>query len=95
MPELDINAALAFLDILDPGGPHTIASEHPTNGPNGNPKWEGGATFEAHQRDWLIAEIRRRQGRGSNLYYGVNRPCSAGEHRHPPVSTGRTHEARL
>jgi hypothetical protein len=45
MPELDINAAITFLEMLDPGGRHTIASEHPTNGPNGIPKWEGGATY--------------------------------------------------
>jgi hypothetical protein len=79
MPELDVSAAISFLDRLDPGGRHTIASEHPTNGPNGIPKWEGGATFEAHQREWLIADIKKRQARGSNVYYGVNRPCPAGE----------------
>jgi hypothetical protein len=79
MPELDINAAITFLEMLDPGGRHTIASEHPTNGPNGIPKWEGGATYEAHQREWLISDIKKRQARGSNVYYGVNRPCSAGE----------------
>jgi hypothetical protein len=79
MPELDINAALTFLEMLDADGRHTIASEHPTNGPNGIPKWEGGATYEAHQREWLIADIKKRQARGSNVYYGVNRPCPAGE----------------
>ena len=79
MPELDISAAIAFLDMLDPGGRHTIASEHPTNGPNGTPKWEGGATFEPIQREMLAADIKRRQARGANVYYGVNRPCPVGQ----------------
>jgi hypothetical protein len=79
MPELDINAALTFLEMLDAGGRHTIASEHPTNGPNGIPKWERGKTFEASQRDLLISDIKERQARGSNVYYSVNRPCPAGE----------------
>jgi hypothetical protein len=79
VPKLDINAALAFLDMLDPGGRHTMASEHPTNGPNGIPKWEGGMTYEAPQREWLIADIKKRQARGSNVYYSVNRPCPVGD----------------
>jgi hypothetical protein len=78
MSELDINAALTFLDRLDPGGRHALASEAPF-GRDGLPKWEGGGTYEAHQRDWLIADIKKRQARGSNVYYSVNRPCSAGE----------------
>jgi hypothetical protein len=80
MPELDINVALAFLDGLDPIGRHTLASEAPF-GRDGLPKWEGGCTFEAHQRNGLIEEIRKRQARGSNIYYGVNRPCPVGEQR--------------
>jgi hypothetical protein len=78
MSELDINAALTFLDRLDRGGRHALASEAPF-GRDGLPKWEGGGTYEAHQRDWLIADIKKRQARGSNVYYSVNRPCSAGE----------------
>jgi len=78
MPELDISAALAFLDRLDPGGRHTIASEHPTNGKGGGPQWGDGATYEAPKRRYLMADIQERQARGSNVYYGVNRPCPAG-----------------
>jgi hypothetical protein len=78
MPELDVNAALAFLDRLDPGGRHALASEAPF-GRDGLPRWEGGCTFEAHQREWLIEEIRKRQARGSNVYYSVNRPCPVGD----------------
>jgi hypothetical protein len=73
--QLEINQALEFLDMLEPNGRHTIASEAPfANG--GSPKWEGGATFEAHQRKILIDDIIERQKRGSNVYYSVNRPCS-------------------
>jgi hypothetical protein len=72
---------LLFWICSIPVGGHAIASEHPTNGPKDTPKWEGGATYEAHQREWLIAEIRKRQARGSNIYYGVNRPCPVGEQR--------------
>jgi hypothetical protein len=72
--KLDIDQALRFLDMLDPGGRHTIASEAPF-GRNGDPLWEGGATSEAHQRKYLIEDITERQARGSNVYYGVNRPC--------------------
>ncbi len=79
MPELNINAALAFLDMLDQGGRHTIASEAPFGGTDGGPKWEGGATYEPHQRELLIADIKRRQARGSNVYYGVNHPCPVGQ----------------
>ena len=79
MPELDISAALSFLDMLDPGGRHTIASEHPTNGPDGGPKWEHGRTFEEQESPSLIKDIERRQARGSNVYYGVNRPCPRSE----------------
>ena len=81
MPKLDIDQALHFLDMLDPylNGRHTIASEAPFGGFDGGPKWEGGATFEVSQRHLLIEDITRRQARGSNVYYGVNRPCSVTE----------------
>jgi hypothetical protein len=72
--ELDIDQALEFLAKLDPFGRHTIASEAPF-GRNGDPLWEGGATYEAHQRKGLIDDITGRQARGSNVYYGVNKPC--------------------
>jgi hypothetical protein len=75
MLEPDINQALTFLDLLDPGGRHTIASEAPFGGRDREPKWEGGATFEARQRQYLVEDIQARQARGSNVYYGVNRPC--------------------
>jgi hypothetical protein len=78
MPTLDIQEALGFLDMLDPGGRHTLASEAPF-GPNGLPKSEKGATYEARQRPWLVEDIKARQARGSNVYYGVNRPCPVGE----------------
>jgi hypothetical protein len=74
-----MSAALAFLDMLDPGGRHTIASEHPFCGRDGGPKWEGGASYEPIQREWLVADIKRRQARGANVYYGVNRPCHVRE----------------
>jgi hypothetical protein len=77
MPQLDINAALAFLDTLDPNGRHTIASEAPFGGRDQGPKWEGGATYEARQRSLLISDIEARQARGSNVYYSVNQPCPA------------------
>jgi hypothetical protein len=73
--ELDINQALQFLDILDPGGRHTIASEAPFGAKDGGPLWEAGSTFEAQQRDQLITDIQKRQARKSNVYYSVNRPC--------------------
>jgi hypothetical protein len=73
--ELDINQALHFLDMLDPEGRHTIASEAPLGGSEGGPKWEGGATFEHIQRKQLIADIQERQSFKSNVYYSVNRPC--------------------
>jgi hypothetical protein len=73
--QLDITKALQFLDMLDPKGRHTIASEHPTNGKDGGPRWEGGATYEHEDRISLIADIKKRQARGSNVYYSVNRPC--------------------
>ena len=76
--KLNIDQALSFLDILEPNGRHTIASEAPF-GNGGSPKWEGGATFEAHQRKVLIDDIIERQKRGSNVYYSVNRPCSIGK----------------
>jgi hypothetical protein len=79
MPKLDIKQALSFLDLLDPGGRHTIASEAPFGGVDGGPKWEDGATFEAHQREWLIKDIQERQARGSNVYYSVNRACPVWE----------------
>jgi hypothetical protein len=77
MLQLDIKQALSFLDQLDPGGRHTIASEAPFGGVDGGPKWERGQTHEAHESKWLIRDIEARQARGSNVYYGVNRPCSA------------------
>jgi hypothetical protein len=79
MLKLDINQALAFLDMLDPNGRHTIASEAPFGGREGGPKWEIGGTYEAKQRSWLIEDIQKRQARGSNVYYGVNTPCSASD----------------
>jgi hypothetical protein len=79
MPTLDINQALTFLDTLDPGGRHVLASEAPFGGDGGGPKWEGGATFEARQRQYLVEDIQARQARGSNVYYGVNRPCPVWE----------------
>jgi hypothetical protein len=78
--KLDIAQALHFLDMLDPGGRHTIASEAPF-GRDGGPKWEKGETFEALQRKYMIESIQERQARKSNVYYGVNRPCSANEQR--------------
>ena len=79
MPTLDVKQALAFLDMLDPNGRHAIASEAPF-GRDGLPKWEGGATYEAHRRQDLIKDIQKRQSRGSNLYYSVNRPCEIIHH---------------
>lgn len=76
MLKLDIDQALHFLDMLDPGGRHTLASEAPF-GRDGGPRWERGATFEFEEREWLIKDIQERQARKSNVYYGVNRPCSA------------------
>jgi hypothetical protein len=81
MPALDINQALAFLDLLDPGGRHTIASEAPFGGDGGGPKWEEGATYEPLHRKYLIEDIQERQARGSNVYYSVNRPCPVWEQR--------------
>jgi hypothetical protein len=74
MPTLDINQALRFLEMLDPGGRHIIASEAPFGGKDDGPLWERGRTFEPHERELLIADIEKRQARGSNVYYGVNRP---------------------
>jgi hypothetical protein len=79
MLKLDIDQALYFLDTLDPGGRHTIASEAPFGRPEGGPKWERGASYEARQRKFLIQDIQERQARGSNVYYSVNRPCPVGE----------------
>jgi hypothetical protein len=76
---LDISKALQFLDMLDPTGRHTIASEAPFGGKDRGPKWEGGATYEHEQRDWMIDDIKKRQARGSNVYYSVNRPCHVTE----------------
>jgi hypothetical protein len=47
MPTLDINQALRFLDMLDPGGRHIIASEAPFGNKDGGPLWERGQTLEA------------------------------------------------
>ncbi len=77
MPQLDIKQALVFLDRLDPGERHTIASEAPFGGKDDGPRWMGGATYEVRERDDLIEDIQKRQARGWNVYYGVNRPCSA------------------
>src|SRR5580704_3908135 len=73
--KLDIAKALQFLDMLDPKGRHTIASEAPFGGKDSGPRWEGGATFEHEDRQSLIDDINKRQARGSNVYYSVNRPC--------------------
>jgi hypothetical protein len=73
--KLDIAKSLQFLDMLDPTGRHTIASESPFGGKDRGPKWEGGATYEHEQRAYLIEDIQKRQARGSNVYYSVNRPC--------------------
>ena len=77
--QLDIAQAMRFLDILDPGGRHTLASEAPFGGAGGGPKWEHGATYEHEFRPALIKGIQERQRRGSNVYYGVNRPCPVGD----------------
>jgi hypothetical protein len=74
--KLNIKESLQFLDMLDPGGRHTIASEAPFGGKDDGPRWEGGATYEAIHRDDLIKDIQARQSRRSNVYYSVNRPCS-------------------
>ena len=79
MSKLDITQALRFLDMLDRGGRHVIASEAPFGRFGREPKWEGGSTWEAAQRHLLIADIEKRQARGSNVYYGVNRSCSASD----------------
>jgi hypothetical protein len=73
--KLDIDQALHFLDILDPNGRHTIASEAPFGGKDSGPRWEGGATYEPERRNDLIDDIKKRQARKSNVYYSVNRPC--------------------
>ena len=75
--QLNITQSLQFLDMLELNGRHTIASEAPF-GNDGGPKWEGGATYEAHQRNLLIEDIKERQKRGSNVYYSVNTPCPIG-----------------
>jgi hypothetical protein len=75
MATLDINQALRFLDMLDPGGRHTIASEAPFGSKDNGPLWERGRTYEANERAALIRDIEGRQSRGSNVYYSVNRPC--------------------
>lgn len=76
--ELNIEQALAFLDMLEPNGRHTIASEAPFGGPENGPLWEAGSTFEPEQRDLLIKDIQNRQTRCSNVYYSVNKPCHIG-----------------
>jgi hypothetical protein len=77
--QLDIDQALFFLDLLEPDGRHTIASEAPFGRHDGSPLWEAGATFEAHQRQAMIADIQKRQMRKSNVYYSVNKPCPIAE----------------
>jgi hypothetical protein len=76
---LDIDHALHFLDLLDPNGRHTIASEAPFGSKEGGPLWERGRTYEADKRAALIRDIEARQARGSNVYYSVNRPCPISE----------------
>lgn len=78
MLKLDIDRALHFLDMLEAGGRHTIASEAPF-GRDGGPFWERGKTHEPDKRQELIRDIEARQDRRSNVYYSVNGPCSAGE----------------
>jgi hypothetical protein len=75
MLTLDISQAMRLFDALDPGGRHTLASEAPFGGPGGGPRWEEGATYKHEQRSLLVKDIEARQARGSNVYYGVNRPC--------------------
>src|SRR5271155_2438633 len=75
MLKLDIAQALAFLDLLDPNGRHAIASEAPFGGRDDGPRWEQGAIYEAHPRQWIIHDIQKRQADGSNVYYSVNQPC--------------------
>ena len=77
--KLDIEQALHFLDVLDPNGRHTIASEAPFGGKDSGPRWEGGATYEPELRNDLIDDIKERQARKSNVYYSVNRPCRVTE----------------
>jgi hypothetical protein len=77
--ELNIQQALEFLDILEPNGRHTIASEAPFGGVDNGPRWEAGRTFETEQREFLIADIKKRQARKSNVYYSVNKPCKITE----------------
>lgn len=77
--QLDIEQSLHFLDMLDLSGRHTIASEAPFGGPDNGPRWEMGCTYEAQQREWLIADIKKRQARKSNVYYSVNRPCKVSD----------------
>jgi hypothetical protein len=77
--ELDIKQALQFLDILEEDGRHTIASEAPFGGVDNGPLWEAGRTFEKEQRELLIADIKKRQARKSNVYYSVNQPCKITE----------------
>jgi hypothetical protein len=76
--ELDIEQCLQFLEMLEHKGRHTIASENPS-GPGGNPLWEAGRTYEAHQIELMIADIKKRQARKSNVYYSVNKPCKITE----------------
>jgi hypothetical protein len=79
MIKLDIDQAMYFLNKLDPKSRHTIASEAPFGGSNNGPRWESGATYEFHQLELLIADIKKRQARKSNVYYSVNRPCKVSE----------------
>jgi hypothetical protein len=73
---LDIDQAVHFLNMLDPQGRHTIASEAPFGGFGGGPRWEQGQTHEVHELAALIRDVKARQARRSNVYYSVNRPCS-------------------
>jgi hypothetical protein len=77
--KLDIEQALHFLDMLDPKGRHTIASEAPFGGKDSGPRWEGGATYPYERRQDMIEDIKKRQARKSNVYYSVNRPCKITE----------------
>jgi hypothetical protein len=74
--QLDMGHVLHFLDMLRPGGRHTIASEAPFGSKDGGPLWERGTTHEVDEREALKKDIRQRQARGSNVYYSVNEPCS-------------------
>ena len=72
---LDIAQALRFLDALDPGGRHTLASEAPFGGEMDGPNGSEARPTRRELRPLSSEDIGARQARGSNVYYGVNRPC--------------------